>query len=50
MPLNRGDNSGRTLVAMRRRRSLPLSRGGRVSFLFYIYFGTLITGRLIEAA
>lgn len=50
MPLNRGDDSGRTLVAMRRRCPRPLSRGGRISFLFYIYFGTLITGRLIEAA
>ena len=38
------------LVAMRRRCLRPLSRGGRISFLFYIYFMTLITGRLIEAA
>ena len=46
---NRGDNNGRTLVGRGKRCPRPLSRGGRFPFLFYIYFGTLISGRLIEA-
>ena len=46
---NRGDNNGRTLVGRGKRCPRPFSIGGRFPFLFYIYFGTLISGRLVEA-